>query len=40
LPDGFAYPSPATVKQLEIKPGQADVENLDFTLTRTADRSR
>ena len=32
LPDGFAYPRPPTVKRLDIKPGQADIENLDFVL--------
>ena len=34
LPDGFAYPKPQVVKELEIKPGQADIQNLDFTLQR------
>jgi hypothetical protein len=37
LPDGFAYPKPQMVKDLEIKPGQADIQNLNFTLERQAD---
>ncbi len=34
LPEGFAYPQPQIVKQLDIQPGQADVQNLDFTIQR------
>jgi hypothetical protein len=34
LPDGFAYPKPQVVKELEIKTRQADIQNLDLTLLR------
>ncbi len=34
LPDGFAYPTPQTVKRLDIQPRQADIQGLDFTLQR------
>ncbi len=34
LPDGFNYPDPQIVKRLDLKPGQADIENLNFTLPR------
>jgi hypothetical protein len=34
LPEGFAYPQPQIVKHLDIQPGQADVQNLDFTIQR------
>ena len=37
LPDGFAYPKPQIVKQLDITPGQADIVNLDFTLQRASN---
>jgi hypothetical protein len=40
LPDGFAYPEPQIVKRLDIKPGQADIENLDFTIQRPPDTGR
>jgi Carboxypeptidase regulatory-like domain len=40
LPDGFAYPQPLVVKELDIKPGQADLANLDFTLRRERGPSR
>ena len=36
LPDGFAYPKPQVVKNLDIEPGQPNIENLDFTLQRQA----
>jgi hypothetical protein len=32
LPDGFAYPDPQTVKQLDIQPDQPDLENLNFII--------
>jgi hypothetical protein len=34
LPDGFEYPRPQIVKELDIGPGQAAIENLDFVLSR------
>jgi len=34
LPDGFVYPDPQIVKRLEVKPGQANIENLNFTVQR------
>jgi hypothetical protein len=34
LPDGFAYPDPQIVKHLQIKSGQRDIENLDFSIQR------
>ena len=34
LPDGFAYPKPQIVKQLVLNAGQADIDDLDFTLRR------
>lgn len=34
LPEGFAYPDPQIVKRLDIKSGQADIQNLDFTIQR------
>jgi hypothetical protein len=34
LPDGLAYPDPQIVKSLDIKTGQADIQDLDFTLQR------
>jgi hypothetical protein len=37
LPVGFAYPDPQIVKILDIEPGQADLENLDFTVPRKSD---
>jgi hypothetical protein len=37
LPDGFAYPDPQIVKDLDIEPGQADIENLDLTVARKSD---
>lgn len=37
LPDGFAYPDPQIVKELDIEPGQADIENLDFIVPRKSD---
>jgi hypothetical protein len=40
LPDGFAYPDPQIVKRLEIKSGQTDIQNLDFTIQRQSDRGR
>ena len=40
LPDGFAYPDPQIVKRLDIKPGQADIQNLDFTIQRRSDSGR
>jgi hypothetical protein len=40
LPEGFAYPQPQTVKHLDIQPGQADVQNLDFTIQRQSPRDR
>jgi hypothetical protein len=40
LPQGFAYPNPQIVKHLEIKTGQADVRDLNFTLERESGRSR
>jgi hypothetical protein len=30
LPDGFAYPDPKFVKRLDLKSGQADIQNLDL----------
>jgi beta-lactamase regulating signal transducer with metallopeptidase domain len=38
LPEGFTYPDPQLVKLLDIKPGQADIQNLDFILARRSDR--
>jgi hypothetical protein len=40
LPDGFAYPKPQVVKELEIKPGRADIQHLDFTLERQSTEHR
>ena len=40
LPDGFAYPKPQVVKQLDIEPNQPDIENLNFTLERQAKPAR
>ena len=40
LPDEFAYPKPQVIKQLDIKSGQTDIENLDFTLRRQSDKGR
>ena len=40
LPDGFAYPKPQVVKNLNIEPGQPDIANLDFTLQRQAKPAR
>jgi hypothetical protein len=40
LPGGFAYPSPPVVKSLEIKSGQPDIRDLDFTIRRRADGRR
>ncbi len=40
LPDGFRYPQPQVIKDLEIKAGQADIQNLDFTVERKTDGSR
>jgi hypothetical protein len=40
LPDGFAYPRPQIVKQLDIEPGQPSIKNLDFTLQRQAKPAR
>ena len=37
LPDGFAYPRPQIVKRLDVQPGQAAIENLNFTLQRKSD---
>jgi hypothetical protein len=37
LPDGFEYPRPQIVKELNIEPGQAAIENLDFVLSRKGD---
>jgi beta-lactamase regulating signal transducer with metallopeptidase domain len=37
LPDGFVYPDPQIVKDLDIQPGQADIGNLDFVLQRKAE---
>jgi hypothetical protein len=34
LPDGYAYPNPLIVKHLEIKPGEGDIQDLNFTLQR------
>jgi hypothetical protein len=34
LPDAFSYPEPQIIKTLGIKPGQGDIESLDFTLRR------
>jgi hypothetical protein len=34
LPDGFVYPDPQVVRELDIKDGQAKLENMDFTLQR------
>jgi hypothetical protein len=34
LPDGFAYPNPPIVKEIDIKSGKPDIENLDFTIRR------
>lgn len=34
LPEGFAYPDPQIVKRLDLKAGQAAIEDLDFTLQR------
>ena len=38
LPDGLAYPNPQVVKELNIEPGQSDIQNLDFTLQRKSGR--
>jgi hypothetical protein len=40
LPDGFVYPNPQIVKSLELKSGQADIENVDFTLQRRQDKDQ
>jgi hypothetical protein len=40
LPQGFAYPNPQIVKHLEIKTGQADVHDLNFTLKRKSGHSQ
>jgi hypothetical protein len=40
LPDGFAYPKPQVVKEVEIKPGQADIQHLDFILERQSTERR
>ena len=37
LPDGYAYPAPQVVKHLRIKPGQGDIQGLDFTLQRRSE---
>jgi hypothetical protein len=34
LPDGFVYPDPQVIKELEVKDGQARIENLNFTVQR------
>jgi len=34
LPDGFEYPDPQIVKQLNIEPMQAEIRDLNFTLQR------
>jgi beta-lactamase regulating signal transducer with metallopeptidase domain len=40
LPDDFAYPTPQIIKHLEIKSGQADIHDLNFTVRRQSDRGR
>jgi hypothetical protein len=40
LPEGVAYPDPQMVKRLDIKPGQADIQDLDFILARRTDQGR
>ncbi len=37
LPDGFEYPDPQIVKHLEVGSGQADIEDLNFTISRRSD---
>jgi hypothetical protein len=37
LPNGFAYPDPQVVKELDLKTGQDPIEGLDFTLLRKAN---
>jgi hypothetical protein len=37
LPTGYAYPKPQIVKHLEIKQGQGNIQDLDFTLRRQKD---
>jgi hypothetical protein len=39
LPQGFAYPDPQIVKHLEIKTGQAEIHDLNFTLKRKSSQS-
>lgn len=37
LPDGYAYPEPQIVERLEIRPGQDNIQGLDFVLPRKPD---
>jgi outer membrane protein assembly factor BamB len=39
LPQEFAYPDPQIVKHLEIKTGQAEIHDLNFTLKRKSSQS-
>jgi outer membrane protein assembly factor BamB/beta-lactamase regulating signal transducer with metallopeptidase domain len=40
LPQGFAYPDPQIVKHLDVKTGQAEIHDLNFTLKRELGHSR
>lgn len=40
LLDGFAYPHPQVVKELDIKAGQADIQNMDLTIQRRVGPSQ
>jgi outer membrane protein assembly factor BamB/beta-lactamase regulating signal transducer with metallopeptidase domain len=39
LPQGFAYPDPQIVKHLDIKTGQAEIHDLNFTLKRESSHT-
>lgn len=40
LPDGFVYPNPQIAKRLEVKPRQANIENLNLTLRKQQRNER
>jgi hypothetical protein len=39
LPDGFKYPDPQIIKQLDLEPMQAEIRDLNFTLERKTEKN-